>query len=244
MGKTTGISWTDHTHNFWYGCTKISSGCKNCYAERDMKRFGKDFSKLTRSKDFNAPLRWKEPARVFINSWSDFFHPAVPTYWLDDAWEIIRKTPHLTYQILTKRPQNIEAMLPRDWGQGWPNVWLGVSVENQQTADERIPWLLKTPAAVRFVSVEPMLGPVDLYGHFHHIDEGLGHDYNPGINWVIAGCESGPQRRHAPRIWFRSLLYQCREAGVPFFLKQMQGDNGEFNKHPELDGRVWDEFPG
>lgn len=169
MGSKTGISWTDATHNFWYGCEKVSPGCKLCYAERDMTRYGRDFRAVTRAKGFDKPLSWKEPRKVFVNSWSDFFIEQADA-WRDDAWDVIRRTPHLTYQILTKRPERIAAHLPSDWGSGWPNVWLGVSAENQEYADERIPLLLQTPAAVRFVSYEPALGPVS-FGQW--TDEGL-----------------------------------------------------------------------
>jgi protein gp37 len=165
MGEKTEIAWTEKTYNPWQGCTKMSPGCAHCYMFRDKRRYGQDPLVVVRSKDptFYAPLRWREPALVFTCSWSDFFHAAADE-WRDDAWDVIRRTPHLTYQILTKRQDRILQCLPPDWGPvGWPNVWLGVSVENQHFADIRIPALLQVPARVRFLSCEPLLGPVDLF---------------------------------------------------------------------------------
>src|SRR3990167_4980051 len=160
MGYTTGVQWTDHTHNFWYGCKKVSAGCKFCYAELEMTRYGREFRIVARAKGFGKPLSWKEPAKVFVNSWSDFFIEEADE-WRAEAWEVIRRTPHLIYQILTKRPENIAARLPADWGNGWPNVWLGISAEDQKNADKRIPVLLNVMARVRFISAEPLLGPID-----------------------------------------------------------------------------------
>lgn len=161
MSEHTNIAWTDATWNPWHGCEKVSPGCKHCYMYREKQRYGQDPRNVTRSKTtFRAPLKWTKPARVFTCSWSDFFiEEADP--WRDEAWEIIRQTPHLTYQILTKRPERMAGRLP--WTtEPWPHVWLGVSVEDQANADARIPLLLDTPAAVRFLSVEPLLAAVDL----------------------------------------------------------------------------------
>src|SRR3990167_4188726 len=198
MGEVTKISWTTHTWNPWQGCRKVSPGCKNCYAEALVeKRMGRKFYEIRRSSPmtFNAPLKWeadllKRPdlpigkSFVFACSISDFFIKEADS-WRDEAWEIIRKTPHLTYQILTKRPERIaehlpkmcfscgvsdtihaEAMVHSHGFQGWPwsNVWLGTSVETQQFAEKRIPELLKVPAVVHFLSCEPLLGPI----HFSH----------------------------------------------------------------------------
>lgn len=237
MGYITGIQWTNRTHNFWYGCKKVSAGCKACYAERDMERYGKDFHIVTRAKGFDTPLSWKEPALVFVNSWSDFFIKDSDE-WRDDAWDIIRKTPHLTYQILTKRPENISHRLPRDWGRGWENVWLGISAENQEMANKRIPILLRLPSKIHFVSAEPLLGAIDLSlsGTF---------DWDTTISWLISGGESGYTPRLSDIDWFRSLRDQCVSAGVPFFFKQVGGSkkiNGAWGGDL-LDGRVWHEFP-
>jgi protein gp37 len=146
MGETTGIAWADRTWNPWHGCLKVSPGCKLCYMYREKKQYGQNPMLVQRSKTkFNEPLKWNS-GRVFTCSWSDFFIEEADA-WRPEAWEIIRKTPQLTYQILTKRPERIAAHLPADWGDGYSNVWLGVSVESQKYANERIPLLLKTPAA-------------------------------------------------------------------------------------------------
>ena len=221
MGKNTAITWTDHSWNPWQGCHKVSTACDNCYMYREKKRYGQDPGTVVRSsnKTFNQPLRWWEPAKVFTCSWSDFFIEEADE-WRFWAWYIIMKTPHLTYQILTKRPERIKDCLPKDWGNGWPNVWLGVTAENQEMADLRVPILLQIPAAVRFVSVEPMLGPVDLDSYLV-----VGADYPwsimcKGIDWVICGGESGPRARPMHPDWVRSLRAQCQVVGVPFFFKQ------------------------
>lgn len=227
MGKNSNIDWTNHTWNPWQGCKKVSPGCANCYMYRDKKRFGQDPEKVIRSKPatFNKPLSWEEPARVFVCSWSDFFIENADE-WRDEAWEIMRKTPHLTYQLLTKRPENIKDRLPDDWP--LPNVWLGVTAENQEMADKRIPVLLKIQAAVQFVSVEPMIGPVKLKpewllclsdGQYMNIVE-CGHGL---INWVICGGESGPGARNMDPAWASELKHQCSDAGWAFFMKQMSG---------------------
>ncbi|MGB8647279.1 MAG: phage Gp37/Gp68 family protein [Anaerolineae bacterium] len=221
MASRTSISWTDATWNPWRGCHKVSQGCKSCYMFREQKRYGRDPNVVVRSKTtFYSPLGWKEPRKVFTCSWSDFFI-AEADEWRSEAWSIIRRTPHLTYQILTKRPENIAARLPADWGEGYANCWLGVSVEDQSAAEERIPFLLKTPAAVRFLSCEPLLGPVRL-------DQcasvyGIGQYYNAleqGIDWVIVGGESGPHARPMHPGWARSIRDQCVGAGASFFFKQ------------------------
>ena len=174
------IQWTMHTWNPWQGCRKVSEGCKFCYMFRDMIKFGKNPNHVHRSAvgTFNKPLNWKEPALVFTCSWSDWFIEEADE-WRDDAWAIIKRTPHLTYQILTKRPERIAQCLPENWGDGYPNVWLGVTVENQK-AVERISHLAQIPSVVRFLSVEPLLEEV-------HIPESLMQK----LQWVIVGGESG-----------------------------------------------------
>lgn len=208
MSDRTGIEWTDKTWNPWYGCTKVSPGCAHCYMFRDRERRGMVADVVTRSKTtFNAPLRWKETARVFTCSWSDFFHPAADE-WRAEAWEIIRQTPHLTYQILTKRPERIAAHLPSC---GVPlNVWLGVSVENQRWV-RRVDTLCEIPAAVLFVSAEPLLGPLSLDGYLDR------------LHWVIVGGESGTGNRPMDLDWARNLRDECADWGVRFFLKQLGG---------------------
>ena len=220
MGNNTGIEWTDHSWNPWHGCTKVSPGCAHCYMYRDKERYGLDPEKVVRSlpSTFRAPLKWRDPARVFTCSWSDFFHLEADV-WRDEAWDIIRETPHLTYQILTKRVERIEDCLPDDWGEGWRNVWLGVSVENQRHVT-RIHALYRVPAALRFVSAEPLLGPVDLSVP----DPSLSYQTPcEAVDWVIVGGESGPDARPMALDWARALRDECTAAGVPFFLKQLGG---------------------
>jgi protein gp37 len=219
MGERTGIGWTDRTWNPWHGCTKVSPGCAHCYMYREKKRYGQNPEFVVRSKTtYAAPLGWPEPARIFTCSWSDFFHEAADG-WRADAWDVIRRTPHHMYQILTKRPERMAGHLPPDWGRGWPNVWLGVSVENQRWV-ERAERLVEIPAVVRFVSAEPLLGPVDLMR------------LRPGpctvvelLSWVIVGGESGPDgvRRDMKLEWLASVVRQCDEARVPVFVKQDSG---------------------
>src|SRR5689334_23079211 len=161
MGERTNIGWTDATWNPWHGCKKVSPGCKHCYMYRDKERYGQDPTKVVRSKTkFRDPFKWADGRMVFTCSWSDWFIEEADA-WRPEAWEIIKATPHHTYQILTKRPERIAGHLPPDWGRGYPNVWLGVSVENQDYV-ERILRLLAEPAAVHFISAEPLLGPLNL----------------------------------------------------------------------------------
>lgn len=177
MGENSNIQWTENTWNPWHGCTKVSEGCKYCYMYRDKERYGQDPTTVMRSKsNFNAPLKWKEPTLIFTCSWSDWFIEDADE-WRKEAWEIIKKTPQHTYQILTKRPERILQCLPDDWGDGYPNVWLGVSVENQERVG-RISVLQCIPARVKFISFEPLIG---------FINEG----YVGMVDWVIIGGESG-----------------------------------------------------
>jgi protein gp37 len=200
---------------------------------RDKKRYGQDPRIVVRSKPqtFYAPLNILKGPLVFTCSWSDFFID-VADPWRDEAWGIIRQTPYLTYQILTKRPERIANHLPPDWGNGWPNVWLGVSVENNAQL-WRMDILRSIPAAIRFVSAEPLLEAITL-----NLE---------GFGWVISGGESGFGRdwRPANMEWFLKIRDQCQEAGVPFFHKQ-HGGNRKIDKvwgGRVLDGRTWDEMP-
>lgn len=222
MGDTTAIAWTEKTWNPWQGCHKVSAGCANCYMYRDKARFGQDPATVVRSKPatFNAPLKWKEPALVFTCSWSDFFiEEADP--WRDEAWELIRRTPHITYQVLTKRPERIAGHLPGDWGAGWSNVWLGLTAENEAALD-RLAYLRDVPAALRFVSAEPLLGSLDLRRNIP--SERILRWHRPaleGVGWVIVGGESGPNARAMYIQWAAEIVAQCRAAGVPVFVKQL-----------------------
>ena len=264
MATKTSIEWTDATWNPVRGCSLVSAGCVNCYAMKQAHRFsgpGQPYEGLTYGprwtgkiklvpEALDAPLHWKKPRRVFVNSMSDLFHEDVPDEFIDRVFETICACRGLhTFQILTKRPVRMLAWCKRAQGKfpGWFRsdgvldlwqTWLGVSVENQATAAERIPVLLQTPAAVRFVSAEPLLGEIDL----RHIDaDGAGHrdmyqldaltgkhsDMGrpcadvPMIHWGIVGGESGPGARACDVAWIRSIKNQFQEAGVPVFVKQL-----------------------
>lgn len=242
MGENSKIEWTDHTWNPWMGCHKISEGCRNCYMFRERRRYGKDPEVVVRSKTrFYDPLKWEKKAAltgerkfVFACSWSDWFiEEADPIR--DEAWEIVKATPHLTYQILTKRPENIPARLPKDWDEGYPNVILMVTAEDQAMANLRIPQLLKIPARLRGVSIEPMLGFVNLKqimgdhvwfdvlgkSRFDYGSDGYGvaAPMIPGIDWVIVGGETGVQARPLDIRWVETIRNQCIIGNIPFFFK-------------------------
>ncbi len=237
----TKIDWCDKVWNPTTGCTKISAGCKNCYAERMAKRlqamgqerYQDGFAVRCHPDALDIPTRWKKPAKIFVDSMSDLFHDDVEVDFIWQVWRVMRAAPQHTFIILTKRPQrawHILATHPEQNFRMLPNVWLGVSVENQQAAYERIPWLLNTPAAVRFVSIEPMLEQIDLAPYINNLD------------WVICGSESGPKRRPFEMSWAENLLSQCITHDVPFFFKQAQV-NGKIIHMPELYGSTWEEFP-
>lgn len=307
----TKIDWADKVWNPITGCTKVSAGCKNCYAERIAKRLWasqyepnadgspRKFTDVVCHEDrLSIPSTWKKPVRVFVNSMSDLFHEDVPEKFIGEIWSKMLECHHQTFIVLTKRPDRmldivvrLSAECQRKGLRNAKNIWLGVSVENQKAADERIPLLLETPAAVRFVSVEPMLEAVDLFkciepmgfewDEVNALDDSEPVEYveeceaecdwinygndlveNPEyrdwqiwrerkakaisfghrISWVICGCESGQGARPFDIEWARSLKDQCVNAGVPFFLKQMTID-GKLVKMPELDGKVWAEYP-
>jgi protein gp37 len=238
--STTKIEWADRVWNPVTGCTKVSEGCRHCYAERIAGRFWgeRKFSDVQCDEvKLNDPLHWRKPSRIFVNSMSDLFHPDVPDGFIFGAFMRMAhdKCQKHTFMILTKRPERMQKWISKNWMTDFydkyhedlalPNVWLGVSVEDQKTADERIPLLLKTPAAVRFVSIEPMLGPVDL----QYINGALASWYQNGsidvvnkghLDWVICGGESGPGSRPMHPDWVRSIRDNCHEAGIPFFFKQ------------------------
>jgi protein gp37 len=234
MADKTNIGWTERTWNPWYGCHKVSPGCKNCYMFREQLAYGGEPNVVKRSKTkFNDPLKWQrglagtgKAQMVFTCSWSDWFiEEADP--WRAEAWDIIRRCPSLTFQILAKRAERILAHLPADWGEGYPNVWLGVSIEDGDYL-WRADYLRAVPAAVRFVSYEPALGPLG----------GLALD---GLHWVIYGGESGPGFRPEDKQWARDMRDRCRAAGVAFFHKQSAGPFPE--RGVELDGEALKAFP-
>ncbi len=225
MGKVSNIEWCDATWNPWMGCSKVSPACAHCYAEREMTLYNRDFDTVTRAKDgtFNAPLKWKEPRKSFTCSWSDFFHPAADA-WRAEAWSVIDATPRHTYQILTKRPEWIQSF--DAWN--WPtNAWCGVSVENSRFY-WRIDAIRKFPA-VRFLSLEPLLGPMP--------DLPL-----EGIDGVIVGGESGAGFRPLNLEWVRQIRDRCVERGVAFFFKQKSAFRPK-TLDRLLDGREWNELP-
>jgi protein gp37 len=215
MGKNTGISWTDDSWNPWIGCRHVSLGCLNCYMFRRREQFGAKGSDIRRTSDktFLQPLRTEAGKKIFVCSWSDFFLPEADD-WRDAAWNVIRSCDQLIFQILTKRPERILECLPEDWGGGWPNVWFGVSVEDQRSADKRLPLLTEVECAVRFVSAEPLLGPVNLSAW---LSEGF-------VDWLIVGGESGPRAREMKKEWAMALRHQCVSFEVPFFFKQWGGN--------------------
>lgn len=215
MGAQTGISWTEATWNPFYGCSKVSEGCKNCYMYRDQVRYGNNPAIVQKSKtNFDKPLKWKEPKLIFTCSWSDFFIEEGDQY-RDELWRIIKATPHHTYQILTKRPERIQQCLPADWGNGYDNVWLGISAENQQRYTERNSIFLHVPAKTKFMSIEPLLEQIVL-------NTGMANYYD----WVIVGGESGNlegkfKARDCKLQWIDSIVQQCAMAHVPVFVKQL-----------------------
>lgn len=241
MSETTKIEWCDHTFNPWIGCTKVSPGCANCYAEGESKRRG--WARWGRGQPrhrtsdayWREPLKWNrkaenlvERSRVFCASLADVFDEEVPDDWRIELFSLIADTPNLDWLILTKRPyiahdffHNVVGLID---GDVLPNVWLGVSVEDQARADERVPILLEIPARVRFLSCEPLLGPVQLCRGCPGCPDDCG--WTPGsnghgIHWVIAGGESGPRARPCDVEWIRSIANQCAEADVPVFVKQL-----------------------
>jgi len=256
MGDVTKIEWAHSTFNPVVGCTRVSGACDFCYAADWAKRTGQadlweGARRRTTAANWRNPRKWDREAdaffaehgcrrRVFCASLSDVFDNQWDEQWRADLWELIRETPRLDWLLLTKRPQNIAKMLPPDWGGGYMNVWLGTTVENQEEANRRIPQLLKVPARMRFLSCEPLLGPVDLEYPEALFPNGpqmccdgrecgcQGKPIDPPliwrINWVIGGGESGPHARPSHPDWFRALRDQCAAAGVAYLHKQ----NGEY----------------
>lgn len=253
MAEHSAIEWTDATWNPVTGCTKVSPACANCYIERTIpfrtKRrvFVKGHIPLEFHRNrLSQPLNWAYPRMVFVNSLSDLFHPDVPATFIAEVFAVMQRTPQHTYQVLTKRADRMLHLLgdpPSDVAWPLPNVWLGVSVENQTLADARIPLLLQTPAAVRFLSCEPLLGPLNLTGYVSLNGKCFNSaGYTDSLDWVIAGGESGPRVRPTRIEWARSLRDQCVAAGVPFFWKQNGGRTSKSGGRL-LDGRTWDEMP-
>jgi protein gp37 len=228
MGKNSSIEWTDHTFNPWWGCAKVSPGCNNCYAEAWARRTGQDIWGVKRERRFFTEKHWAEPLkwnsdaqadrnrkRVFCASMADVFEARADLDpWRTKLWALIGETPWLDWLLLTKRPQNIKSRVP--WTEHWPeNVWLGTTVEDQERADERLPVLLQFPAKRRFLSCEPLLGPVDLTAWTIRRPKSL-----HSIDWLIAGGESGSNARVMLPGWAISLRNQCQNHNIPFHFKQ------------------------
>ena len=276
MAENSGIEWTHHTWNPWVGCTKVSAACDHCYAEGWAKRAGRPVwgpkADRQRTKTQGNPIKWNKRLegtgrreRVFTASLADVFdnHKSIQPEWREAMWQTIKDCPNLDFLLLTKRPQNIKRYLPDDWGyDGYENVWLGTTVENQIEADRRIPHLARIPVGVRFLSCEPLIGPIDLtWPESIYGSDGppmccngdmcgcMGMPTEPplhyGIDWVITGGESGPHFRPADPDWFRSLRDQCAAAGVPFLFKQWEGKTQKQIKAMgrELDGVIHDGYP-
>lgn len=253
MSQRTGIEWCHHTFNLAWGCQKVSPGCAHCYAETLARRFGHRVwgppattpRRTFGPRHWDAPLAWDvaakadgERRRVFCSSMADVFedHPTIAAE-RAKLWPLIRRTPWLDWLLLTKRPERIAATLPPDWGRGYPNAWLGTSIESQEVIG-RLDALLRIPATVRFLSCEPLLGPLNLVGRIADLA------HYGDLHWVIVGGESGPGARPMPIGWARDLQLQCADFGVAFFLKQLGG-------HPDkrggdaarLDGRLHRALP-
>ena len=240
MSEKSGIAWTNATWNPVTGCTKVSQGCKHCYAEREWGRlsvnqkatayYGREFTDIRCHPDrlTEGPIRWRKPRMIFVNSMSDLFHEKVPFEFIDEVFEVINCSPMHTFQILTKRPERMLEYFQRSeiaWAvdEGpLDNVWLGVSVEDQATADERVPLLLQAPAAVRWVSAEPLLDSVEInFALKNRLDQHGNWRSGSGLAWVVCGAESGPRARPMHAEWARKLRDDCAAAGVPFFMKQL-----------------------
>ncbi|HEX5160508.1 MAG TPA: phage Gp37/Gp68 family protein [Steroidobacteraceae bacterium] len=270
MAKDSKIEWTHHTFNPWWGCTKVSPGCKHCYAEAWARRTGRAIWGLKAERRQLSDAYWRQPllwnkdaeqtrvrARVFCASMADVFEDRRD---LDSLrarlWQLIEQTPFLDWLLLTKRPQNMLRLAP--WSKRWPaNVWAGTTTENQRWAEKRIPQLLRVPAGIHFLSAEPLLGPLDLTPWLSR-----------GIDWVIAGGESGPHARPMNPEWARAIRDQCRVAGTSFLFKQWGNwapesasgratrellardgtrivvtNLGKKGSGRRLDGETWDEVP-
>lgn len=234
MSDNSHIEWTNATWNPVTGCTKVSEGCRHCYAERFAERFRgvpdhpyeQGFDLKLWPERLNVPLSWREPRMIFVNSMSDLFHKDVPLSFIQDVFQAMAEASHHTFQVLTKRSERLRKIAG---DLEWPdNVWMGVSVEDMRVA-HRADDLREIPAAVRFLSCEPLLGSLQ--------DLSLA-----GIQWIIVGGESGPGARPMKEEWVRELRSKCRQSRKPFFFKQWGGVQKK-RAGRELDGRTWDEFP-
>lgn len=277
MSDKSGISWTDATWNPVTGCTKVSPGCAHCYAERVAERFRdvkghayeRGFDLQLRPERLDQPVRWQRRRMIFVNSMSDLFHEDIPDDFIAQVFDVMwHRAPRHTYQVLTKRAERMRDFCRIYYGDQKPpmNIWLGVSVENQVMADRRIPFLLEAPAAVRFLSCEPLLGPLDLSrwigpglltlemsqqlegfaktrdGAMWNVPFGnVRHEFH-GLAWAIVGGESGPRARPMDMDWARAIRDTCVPAMVPFFFKQVGGVTSK-SGGDRLDRRQWRQMP-
>ncbi|MGH8581491.1 MAG: DUF5131 family protein [Gammaproteobacteria bacterium] len=234
MGLKSAIEWTESTWNPVTGCTKVSPGCKHCYAERMAERlramgqenYRNGFDLTLQPHMIELPLRWKKPQNIFVNSMSDLFHKDVPLEYIERVFDVMRHAHWHRFQVLTKRAERLaELSAELEWA---PNIWMGVSVESDDYRS-RIDALRSTGAAIRFLSLEPLLGPL------HDLDL-------RGIDWVIVGGESGPKARPMDPAWATDLRDQCKRDKVPFFFKQWGGNNKK-QAGRLLEGRTWDQMP-
>ncbi len=243
MADRSSIEWTEATWNPTTGCDQVSTGCDNCYAltlarrlkamgsekyqqDGDPRTSGPGFGLTLHPDALESPRRWREPRLVFVNSMSDLFHARVPLDFVHEVFAVMADTPRHTYQVLTKRSRRLRRLADQ---LVWPsNLWMGTSVENEQ-ALYRVDDLRRVPAAVRFLSCEPLLGPLPTLDLTN-------------IDWVIAGGESGPRHRPIDPVWVRQLRDQCVEASVPFFFKQWGGRTPAAGGR-SLDGQTWDQLP-
>jgi protein gp37 len=234
MATNSHIEWTDATWNPVTGCTKISPGCKHCYAERLSKRlkamgqanYRYGFKLTLQPQMLELPLHWKSPKRIFVNSMSDLFHESVPTDYINQVFDVMGRAHWHQYQVLTKRSERVlELSKKLEWA---PQIWMGVSVENKEYTN-RIDDLRRCAAHVKFLSLEPLLGPLRKLNL-------------RGIDWVIVGGESGPKARPVDPEWVTEIRDQCVKAGVPFFFKQWGGVQ-KSKTGRTLEGRTWDEMP-
>jgi len=274
MMATTKIEWAEKVWNPVTGCTKISAGCAHCYAERMAKRLAgragypkeNPFEVTLHIDKLDEPLKWKKPKRIFVCSMSDLFHEKVPFWFIDEVFATILEAQHHTFLVLTKRPERMREYFAKFRKEYLPipNVWLGTSVEDQRAAEKRIPDLLATPAEVRFLSCEPLLGPVyldEIPGVLLSVSKN-NDSYQVGtgkIDWVIVGGESGPKARPMDPDWVRGIRDQCLAGNIPFFFKQwgewqfvmkdyepnhvMYEKVGKKKAGSLLDDREWNEFP-
>jgi protein gp37 len=251
VGETSKIEWCDATFNPWWGCTKVSPGCDNCYAEAWAKRTGHRVWDVPDRRTFGikhwaGPQRWNTRAqkegkrlKVFCASMADVFDKDGPANARADLWDLIEDTPHLDWLLLTKRVGNVLKMVPQHWSVLPWNVWLGISVVNQVEADRDIPKLIEIPVRVRFLSCEPLLGPISFEGRWiDHADPAMHENWLEALSWVIVGGESGPKARPMNATWAYDLRDQCTTIGVPFFFKQW----GEYKHVGYTHGAVGDDM--